>query len=266
MNRPLRPLLVAVATLSLLASTARAEDEWGSLPYTEKGITINPKAVRLSSKGKLWFKLQFINQTELPLVVDPDGLQVKLPDGRLVARSKGLFDKVGSAHSTQTIAPGISGEINAEYMVGKPAKANLVLAGCSLGGKPARLPDYVVKPAGGDLVAKEYNHKGLRINVLSASPSGENISIKLSFLNDTDKLLFVNRDQIPLQLPDGSTIERSKGLFDKKTPIQIGPHLAAEVSFDYKKIGKPAKVELVLAGIYQNSDHPTLPNLVIEAR
>ena len=33
-----------------------------------------------------------------------------------------------------------------------------------------------------------------------------------------------------------------------------------------KKIGKPAKVELVLAGIYQNSDHPTLPNLVIEAR
>lgn len=251
-----------VLALALAAAPARAgETVWSAPPYEHNGVVVNAKSITLSGKGKLWFKLSVINNGEKPLVIDPNGLQVKLPDGRQVARVKGMFDSVGGKHGAVVLGPGVAGDINAEFMVGTPTKATLVFASATLGGAPAKLPDLVVKPAGGAWSAPAYSHNGVKIFVTDAKLDGEDFEIKMNVLNDGAEMLYIDRAQISARLPDGSAVPRKGGVFESKAPLSVGPHLSQEVECTFKKVGQPASLEIALDGLFAGAKKPKLPSL-----
>src|SRR5260221_13334879 len=128
--------VLAIAALVLLGSvgSASARSVWAASRCDNHGLNVTPKEIDWRS-GKLWFKLNFVNNTDKEMTVSPDQLQCKLPDGRTVTRVKGLLDKL--KHGAVVIAPG-AGELMAfEYLTNQePKKATIWFAnGISVGGK-----------------------------------------------------------------------------------------------------------------------------------
>jgi hypothetical protein len=249
-----------VALLGSGPAWARMGEDWGGPAYEAKGVRINIRSVTLK-KGKMWFELSFINNTDKTLSVDPDQLQAKTPDGKVLTREKGVFDKLG--HKAITLSPHAGGDVNVEFLVGQPNRVDLALFGVALNSSPVALPDLTVKPLDRDWEAAPLDASGLKVTVTSARPSGkEGLSIKLTILNNTADWIGLDRDQTRAKLPDGALVSRDKGLLDKAAVVTIKPHETAEVALDYK-VGRSAEVAVALAA-FANGKQLELPPLVLK--
>jgi len=245
-----------------VAQARAGSDGWTADPYNQKGLTINTRSIELK-KGKIWFKLQFVNNTDKAMAVDPDSIQARLPDGRSVTRLKGVFDKFSATHNATIVKPYAGADVNIEYDVGEPRRVTLVLNGISIDGKPQKFPDFVARGADGDWAAAPYEHERVKVVVESAQVKGETLSLKLSLINSSDIALYVDANAFAAKLPDGSLVQRAKSLFGGGKPKLIQPHAAGDVSLDFK-VGNAPKVALQMGGV--NAGALNLPELVLEPK
>lgn len=257
-------LAFAVAGVLLAGATAPIPayargDAWTTDPYDTKVMSINVKRIGLK-KGKIWFELAIVNKSDdKVLVLDPDRIQAKTPDGRTVSRLKGVFDKWSAKHQAMAIKPNGGEDLSVEYTVGEPRKVALVFNGATLGDKPIKLPDLVARPADLPWVAGEYRHNGVRVTVEDGSLDGESLALKLNILNETAAPLFVDANGFTARLATGETVERVKGMLDKlKKPALIPAHATGSVSLEFK-IGQSPSIALQMGGI--NSGALNLPEM-----
>jgi NAD(P)H-hydrate repair Nnr-like enzyme with NAD(P)H-hydrate dehydratase domain len=258
-----RVFFASALLLALSAGTAAARSVWAASPYDNNGLNVTPKEIDYRS-GKLWFKLNFVNNSDKEMTVNPDQIQCRLPDGRTVTRVKGMFDKL--KHGAVVIPPGAGEMIAMEYLTQQePKKATLAFGnGFSVGGKPTRFPDFVARPSDAEWGASDYNHKKIRVSVVSAQLNKDVFEVTLKFLNDQDGPVVLDTDNFKAKV-EGATHDREKGLKDKfsKQAIVMAPHTAEEISLSFQ-VGNPGKVAITMAGVAGNS--LGLPDLVIEPK
>jgi hypothetical protein len=256
--------LAAFAACLALAAPARAKDSWAVPPYDNNGLNIDAKEVVVKA-GKIWFKLNFVNNTGKELGINPDQFQLKTPDGRTATRVKGMLDS--RAHGAKIVPPGAGERLDFEFLINDGnKKATLSLAnGLTVGGKPVKFPDLVALPGDAEWSAGAYSHNNVTIRVKSASMNKEDIEMELNFMNNSEAPIAIDKDAFHVTLPDGSTVDREKGLADKfkKAVSVIAAHRSDDVSLSFK-VGHPAKVKLQMTGV--NAGALNLPDLVLSPK
>ena len=146
MKRSLSSLFAAAALL-LVSSIVLASDgaTYAEPKYEDKnGLTITSSSISMSS-DRLVFKLTFWNKSDKGFVVDRDKLMLKMPDGSMKSRYKGMMTGWGMAGSTHDIPAHGSHEVHIEFVVGKDAPASATLKldhGIIQEGKELSFSDY----------------------------------------------------------------------------------------------------------------------------
>lgn len=243
----MRTLLAAAACLASIAvtSAAHAADHYRNAPYRHDGLTLEVKDISFSAK-KIWFKVTFLNESDQTMVVDADRLRLSLPDGRTLARVKGVFD--GVSHGTKAIPAGGSQAVAFEFLVGEaPPEVSLDLSGVLVGSKPFRGPALVAKLGEPSWSAATYEHKGIGVTLRSGKQSGDEAELELTIANASDTPIFVDLDAFLVALPNGTKVTREKGLKDRfkgaKSVVEAKRSTDIDLTF---KVGHPQKIALEL--------------------
>jgi hypothetical protein len=245
--------LKTLLLLALVATPARARgarvgaDDWRAQPYDHDGLGIVAKSIEFK-KGKLWLKLQFLNQTENPMTINPDAIQAKLPTGVAVARAKGVFDKSSSAHQAKSLQPGVGEEIAIEYEIGDGAKtvALQLNFGVTVNGKIKKFPEWVTTSTVTWSAASKYVHNNLTVTIVSSSLTKNGVELKMKVDNQNDGPIYIEKKLFKVKLPNGSTIDREKTLM--KNWLTILGHTEDDFNIEFK-CGDPAGMILVMDGI-----------------
>lgn len=272
---PIAALLFLLFLLGLaLPAAARVGAEgWRAEPYEHDGLSITAKSAEWK-KGKLWLKLQIINLTEQQMNVNPDQLRARLPSGAMVTRSKGVFDKLSSAHAAKAIRPGAGEELAIEFEVGEAERVALQLDfAISVGSKVQKFPEWIASapppppppppptppplPASWEQAAP-YQHSNLAVTVLAVSKTRGGVELRLKVDNQNDAPIYIDKRLFKARPPSGILISREQTLF-KNTLTLLG-HSSSELTIEFK-LGEPADFSLVLDGI--NNGVLGLPDLAI---
>ncbi len=86
------------------------------------------------------------------------------------------------------------------------------------------------------------------------------------FVNNTDKVMTVNRDMLGLKLPDGSVRTRETSEFfgiPTQSTYTLPPHASHEVFVDYKIPDTTPQATLQLTGVMIDGQPATFPEYAI---
>ena len=251
----------ALATLLLATTPALARvgaDDWVAVPYSNDGLVVNSKSLELK-KGKMWIQIQLVNNTGKMMTFNPDQIQAKLPDGNVVTRLKGVFDKNSDAHALKLIQPGAGQDFAVEYQVGDPAKVSLSFQnGIQLAGKPKAFPDFVITRPDKAWSKGKYANQGITVSLVSAMPTKKGIEVKLKIENNNDAPILVEKNRFKVKLPDGSLVDRQKTLLGNV--FAMYGHSNDELSLEFN-CGNPASFAIVMDGI--NEGQLNLPEFPV---
>lgn len=145
----MRSPLVRVALFVAIAVSGVAiasKIDYQEPKYEDKdGLTITPQKLVVDD-DRLVLHMIFWNKTDKPMVVDRDKLMLKLPDGRMIERYKGMMVGWGMAGATHDIPAHGSHEVHIEFVVGSaPPSAQLLLDKAIVSeGKMLSFPPYHV--------------------------------------------------------------------------------------------------------------------------
>lgn len=255
----MKKLLIAALLMFAVPALARVgADDWVVVPYNQNGLQINSRSVELKS-GKMWIKIQVINNTGQNLIFNPDQIQAKLPDGRSVARDKGVADKHSSIHQGKLIAPGAAEEFAIEYQVGDPAKVALSLqTGVMVNAKPARFPDFVMTRPDKAWQKGSYSNQNIVVSLVSAMPTKKGIEVKLKINNKNEAPILIDKNRFKVKLPDGSLVDREKTLI--KNVYGVFGKSEDELSLEFN-CGNPMQFAIVMDGI--NNGELNLPDFPV---
>jgi hypothetical protein len=111
----------------------------------------------------------------------------------------------------------------------------------------------------------QYQNSGLVINVEKIEYDDDTLECRFVFLNNTDKTMMVDRNQIVAALPDGTLRAREQGAFGIPTQgvYTLMPHMSHEVYVDYKVPDTTPQVTLQLKGITVDGQLTPFPDYVL---
>lgn len=251
----------ALAALLLTSAPALARvgaDDWVAVPYSNNGLVVNSKSLELK-KGKLWIKIQVVNNTGKIITFNPDQIQAKLPDGNVVTRLKGVFDKNSSAHALKLIQPGAGEEFALEYQVGEPPKVALSFQnGIQVAGKPVAFPDLQISRPDQAWKKGKYDSSGIVVNLVNVMPTKKGVEVKLKIENNNDAPIMVDKNRFKEKLPDGTLVDREKTLL--KNVFAMYGHSNDEVSLEFN-CGNPMSFAIVMDGVNEGQLH--LPDFAV---
>src|SRR5688572_20776744 len=110
----MRSFVLALFVLLPVTAYGGQQIRYATRDYKHKGVVIQADEV-FQKKDKIWFRLRVVNQTGKFLTIDKQQLQLKV-GGATLAREKGVFGKYAKPN---TIAAGVSGELNVEFVIGE---------------------------------------------------------------------------------------------------------------------------------------------------
>ncbi len=115
-----------------------------------------------------------------------------------------------------------------------------------------------------------YDAGGLVIAVQEVNLDDDKLELKLTFINRTGKVMYVDRDQMMVRLADGSTRARHKGTWmGMANPTHtIQPGLSHNVFMDFE-VGDDVPsgpIGLVLSGVIVDGAPLPLPDYVLMVR
>lgn len=234
-------------TLAMTPAHARVgADDWVAVPYSKDGLVINSKSLELK-KGKLWIQIQVVNNTGKMVTFAPDQIQAKLPDGSVVTRLKGVFDKQSDAHALKLIQPGAGQDFSLEYQVGEPTRIALSLAnGIQVGGKPKAYADFLITRPDQAWKKGKYSNRGIVVSLISVMPTKKGVEVKLKVENNNDAPILIDKNGFKVRLPDGSEVNREKTLL--KNVFAMYGHATDELSLEFN-CGNPTSFAIVMDGI-----------------
>ena len=113
----------------------------------------------------------------------------------------------------------------------------------------------------------DYNNGGLAILPQELELSRGKLELKFTFINHTDKVMYVDRDQMMVRLSDGSTRARHKGTWMGMASgtHTIPPGLSHDVFMDFELGDEfaPGPIALVLSGVIVDGKPLPLPDYVM---
>ncbi|NUO52762.1 MAG: hypothetical protein HOV80_28285 [Polyangiaceae bacterium] len=128
-----RAFVLGTAALTLVACGPRREL---TAPPQVVGNVVFVKVKKAWVTGsRIYVQTWMKNQSKQPMIIDRDGMQLRLLDGETLERSSGRTTQ----HSPYQLAPGIGRDVHVDFMVDDVAKldnlqkAYLILGGISLG-------------------------------------------------------------------------------------------------------------------------------------
>lgn len=253
--------LLLVAAVSLLASTAQARvgaDDWVAVPYNNDGLVVNSKSLELK-KGKMWIQIQLVNNTGKMITFNPDQIQAKLPDGNVVTRLKGVFDKNSDAHALKLIQPGAGQDFAIEYQVGDPAKISLSFQnGIQVAGKAKAFPDFVITRPDKAWSKGKYSNRNINVSLVTVMPTKKGIEVKLRIENNNSAPILVEKRKFKVRLPDGSTVDSEKTLLGHTFAMHGNSNDELKLEFN---CGNPVSFAIVMDGI--NEGQLSLPDFPV---
>jgi hypothetical protein len=111
-----------------------------------------------------------------------------------------------------------------------------------------------------------YATTGLTVTVESIEYDDDKLELKLMFVNNTDKIMIVNRDLLGLKLPDGSVRTRDNGEFfgiPTASTYAIPPHASHAVHVNYKIPETTPQAALQMVGITVDGQPAAFPDFVV---
>ncbi len=113
----------------------------------QNGLTIHVQSIDVED-DQLKLRLTFQNNTNKVMMINRDLLTIKLPDGSVRTRDRGMYGLFGNVGSETThMLPPNGGvhDVFLDFPMAKPADtAALLLTGITLDGQMAQFPDYIL--------------------------------------------------------------------------------------------------------------------------